>query len=131
MHTYMLPKTHRLHIQRDVERVSRAGRPVFAPNMTVRFVANRVGRTRMTVVAGLKVSKRSNQRNRAKRLLREAFRRHRSSVVPGVDLAIYAKPSIIGKTYGVLADELGRTLARANLLARPWVDELGKAIMKQ
>ncbi|MDP3770706.1 MAG: ribonuclease P protein component, partial [bacterium] len=116
---------------RDVERVSRAGRPVFAPNMTVRFVANRVGRTRMTVVAGLKVSKRSHERNRAKRLLREAFRRHRSSVVSGVDLAIYAKSTIIGKAYGVLADELGRTLARANLLRGPWVDELGKATPKQ
>ena len=85
----------------------------------------------MTVVAGLKVSKRSHERNRAKRLLREAFRRHRLSVVAGVDLVIYEKPSIIGKTYGVLADELGRALARANLLRSPWVDELGKATPKR
>lgn len=121
----MLPKADRLHVQRDVERVSRAGRPVFASDFTVRFAQNRVGRTRATVVAGLKVSKRSNVRNRAKRLLREALQRHRQSMVVGVDLVIYVKPSIVGKAYGVLADELGRTLARANLLRSPWVDEVG------
>jgi len=127
----MLPRANRLHVQRDVERVSRAGRPVFASDLTVRFVLNRTGRTRATVVAGLKVSKRSTIRNRAKRLLREVLHRHRSSIAVGIDVVVYARPSIVGKTYGALAEELGRTLARANLLRQPWVDELGKAAPRQ
>ncbi len=118
----MLSRAHRLHNRRDVERVSRMGRPVHAPSITVRAVPNRLGRTRATVVAGLKASKRATVRNRVKRLVREALRRHLPSIRTDADLVVYVKPVAVGKSYRELADEVGRTLGRAGLLRGPWVD---------
>ncbi|MBI4434040.1 ribonuclease P protein component [Candidatus Uhrbacteria bacterium] len=118
----MLPRRHRLHIARDVQRVSRTGRPVAALDLTIRFLPNRLPIVRATVVAGLKVSKRSTKRNRAKRLIREVLRRHLPSIRPGMDLVITAKPSILGKEYADISAEIGNALHRAHLLCGLWVD---------
>lgn len=118
----MLPKPHRLSQKRDVERVSRTGRPVFAPNLTIRAIPNRAGCLRTTIVVGLKVSKRSNVRNRVKRLIREVIRRHIPSIRSDADLVVYVKPSAVGKHYRELADELGMVLDRARILRGPWGD---------
>lgn len=119
----VLPRAHRLTAKRDVERVSRMGRPVFTPNLTIRAIPNRIGCLRTTVVAGLKVSKRSNVRNRVKRLIREALRRHLPSIRTDADLVVYVKPSAVGKHYRELADEVGRALDRARLLRGRWVEK--------
>lgn len=112
----MLPRQHRLSAQKDVTRVSRRGRPVFVRLLTVRALPNRLPVTRATVVAGLKVSKRSVLRNRAKRLIREAFRREMlPRVRPGFDIVIHAKQDIVGKTYREVADDLGKALEKAGL----------------
>ncbi|MDO8599103.1 MAG: ribonuclease P protein component [bacterium] len=118
----MLPRANRLSAKRDVERVSRMGRPVFAPDLTVRCVPNRVGHIRMTVVAGLKVSKRSNERNRAKRLVREAIHRNLAVIHPNADIVVYAKSSIVGKDYRTVSGALGRAFTKAGLLRGRWVD---------
>lgn len=118
----MLSRPHRLSKERDVKRVSSQGRPVFGPNLTIRVLQNRASCLRATVVAGLKVSKRATIRNRVKRLVREALRRHLVSLRPDVDLVIYAKPSAVGKSYRQLAEELGRALDRAHILRGPWGD---------
>lgn len=113
----MVPRAHRLSAQKDVERVSRRGRPVFVRLLTVRALPNHLPVTRATAVAGLKVSKRSVLRNRAKRLIREAFRREMlPHARPGFDVVIHAKPDIVGKTYHEVADDLGRAMGKAGLL---------------
>jgi ribonuclease P protein component len=119
----MLPRPHRLSAQRDVKRVSSCGRPVFSSNFTIRCAPNRIGRLRATVVAGLKVSKRSTVRNRVKRLIREAIQRNLVSIRADADLVVYAKPAAVGKSYQQLAEELGRALSRAHILRGPWGDK--------
>ncbi|MBI2482865.1 ribonuclease P protein component [Candidatus Uhrbacteria bacterium] len=118
----MLPRRHRLHQTRDVQRVSRTGRPVAALDCIIRFAPNRLPLVRATVVAGLKVSKRSTVRNRTKRLIREVLRRHLPSIRPGVDLVITAKPSMVGKEYEDISAQIGAALHRAHLLCGFWVD---------
>ena len=64
---------------------------------------------------GLTVSRRVGgavQRNRAKRLLRDAFRRRRASRRPACDLVLVAKREILGCTRAELDREL-ETLPRA------------------
>ena len=121
----MLARPHRLTAKRDFERASRQGRPVHAPCITVRAVANRLPQVRVWMVIGLKISKRSNVRNRAKRLLREIFRRHIAAIHPGIDIVVHVKPTIIGVPYAALAAEVGRTLHRGGMLVKPWVDSMG------
>ncbi|MDO8425042.1 MAG: ribonuclease P protein component [bacterium] len=124
----MLPAQHRLRNKRDVERVSRKGRPAFARTLTVRHVANNLPVVRATAVAGLKVSKRATQRNRVKRLIRESLRREfLTRIPPGHDIVVYAKKELIGKTYQEVVDELGYALRKAGLLKRADVTRERKA----
>lgn len=119
----MLQRANRLTTKRDIERVSRMGRPVHAPNLTIRAIPNRLNLPRATVVAGLKVSKHSTKRNRVKRLIREAIRRNLAVIHPNADLVVYAKASIVGKNYHAVSEELGRALAKCGILRGPWNDK--------
>lgn len=112
----MLTTAHRLTRSADVERVSRRGRPVFGSLLTLRVLPNHLAVTRMTAVAGLKVSKRSVERNRVKRLLREAFRARLAHLTPGVDVVIHAKSSMVGKSYHEVYSDLDRALVRSRIL---------------
>lgn len=113
----MLPAAHRLRRKQDVERVSRVGRPAFVRTLTVRYTPNGLAVSRATVVAGLKVHKRSTRRNRVKRLLREALRReYLTHLRSGYDVVIYAKKDLVDMEYAAVAADLGSALRRARLL---------------
>ena len=103
------------------------GRPVFAPDLTVRYASNRTGAVRATVVAGLKVSKRATVRNRAKRLVREALHRNLAAIHSGTDLVVYVKASAVGRSYRTMAQELGGAFTKARLLRGSWMDTEGKS----
>lgn len=85
--------------------------------LTLRYARNDQNVVRMTVVAGLKVSKRATKRNRVKRLIREAFRREylRRIRVPA-DIVVSAKTELVGKSYSEVAAELGVALRKAGLI---------------
>ncbi len=55
-------------------------------------------------------------RNRARRLLREAFRLHQHALASPVDLVLVARPSIIGKKYAEVERDLLAALRRAGLV---------------
>lgn len=64
--------------------------------------------TRLGVVASRRIGG-AVVRNRAKRLLRELFRRHRHALPPGLDLVLIAHASIAGRSLADLERELART----------------------
>jgi len=55
-------------------------------------------------------------RNRARRLLREAFRLHQHSLSPAVDLVLVARPSIVAKGFAGVERDFLTALGRAKLL---------------
>ena len=55
-------------------------------------------------------------RNRARRLLREAFRRHQLELAQPVDLVLVARASIVGKGYAEVERDFLTTLRKARLL---------------
>lgn len=60
----MLPRKNRLHLQRDIERVKRHGRPVFGDLFTLRFVARPAGQhSRFAISVSKRVSKKATDRN--------------------------------------------------------------------
>jgi ribonuclease P protein component len=55
-------------------------------------------------------------RNRARRLMREAFRRHQLELAQPVDLVLVARPSIAGKGFAEVERDFLITLRKAKLL---------------
>jgi len=55
-------------------------------------------------------------RNRARRLLREAFRLHQHELAQPLDLVLVARPVISGKTFGQVEKDFLTTLRKAGLL---------------
>jgi ribonuclease P protein component len=54
-------------------------------------------------------------RSRARRLLREGFRLHQRDLARPVDLVLVARPSIAGKTFAEVENDLMRVLRQARL----------------
>jgi ribonuclease P protein component len=57
-------------------------------------------------------------RNRARRLLREAFRRHQHDLSYPVDLVLVARNSIVGKGFAEVEKDFLTILRKAGLLAK-------------
>jgi len=57
-------------------------------------------------------------RNRARRLLREAFRRHQHDLAQPVDLVLVARNSIAGKDFANVEKDFLTILRKAGLLAK-------------
>jgi len=55
-------------------------------------------------------------RNRARRLLREAFRLHQQGLANAVDLVLIARPSIVGKGFAEVERDFLTALRKAKLL---------------
>lgn len=74
-----------------------------------------VGHTRFAVVVSNKLGG-AVVRNRARRLLREAFRLHQYELAKPADIVLVARPSIIGKKCAEVERDLLAALRRAGLL---------------
>ena len=57
-------------------------------------------------------------RNRARRLLREAFRTHQHDLLQPVDLVLVARASIVGKAFGDVEKDFLTILRKAGLLTK-------------
>ena len=57
-------------------------------------------------------------RNRARRLMREAFRRHQHDLLQPVDLVLVARNSIAGKEFASVEKDFLTILRKAGLLAK-------------
>jgi len=58
-------------------------------------------------------------RNRARRLLRESFRRHQNELRRPVDLVLVARPSIAGKSLAEVERHFLTAARKAGLLKEP------------
>lgn len=76
---------------------------------------NQLEITRFGVVAGRTIGK-AVQRNRAKRLLREAVRSYLRDILPGLDVLLIARQSMVGATFQQTRQVLHSLMNRARLL---------------
>jgi ribonuclease P protein component len=85
---------------------------------------NAVGSSRLGLTVTRKVGH-AVTRNRAKRMLREVFRRHRQTLVPACDLVINVRPALLDRPLQRLEREFLDCFARlsAMLASRPGSDE--------
>jgi ribonuclease P protein component len=107
----MFKKNNRLSKSKDIETVFRAGRSFFSPYFVVRFLPHNKTGQRIAVVVSTKTSKKAVERNRIKRIIREAAKPWLLRLSPG-DYAIIAKGSAAKQPATVLRAGLNQLMDR-------------------
>jgi ribonuclease P protein component len=111
----------RLTRSTDFKRVRRTGKSYAHPFVVLMVQASEAPRVRVGVTAGRSVGG-AVQRNRAKRLLREAIRPLLPDLLPGWDLILIARPALLpSKTLQEIRQVLTGLLRRAQII--PLSDE--------
>lgn len=105
------------HLKKNWEyrRVYRHGRALFGRRVVLYFCPNRVGKSRIGFSISKKVGK-SVQRNRIKRVFKEAFRQHYWQIREGYDLVIVARKGAVGLSFDQACEELLKLCRKGKLL---------------
>lgn len=102
----------RLKRKKDFSKIVKSGKRIYAPSLTI--VIFPAKQTKMAVCVGKKYGK-SVERNRIKRLLREAFRTQEGEIVSPCHILLI--PKVAEKyEYGVFWRDIGKLLRRKKLL---------------
>ena len=113
-----LPRSHRLHLKRDFQRIIQSGTRYEQSGLVLwSDISRTTGPARFAVVVSKKLGP-AVVRNRTKRILREAFRTSQVRLKPGVDIIV--KPRYSEKLSKVQAasDTLTSLCAKAALLVK-------------
>jgi ribonuclease P protein component len=106
------PKTDRI-LKRDLfKRVYEEGQKIQSSHFTAFVLPNSGGQARIGITATRKMGN-SVERNRARRLVREVFRKNKWLVPHGVDIVINVKRSLAEASYGDLEGDFVTFLERA------------------
>jgi ribonuclease P protein component len=111
----------RLTRSTDIKRVRRTGKSYAHPLIVLYALQTGHPVTRVSVTAGLKVGN-AVQRNRAKRLLREAMNPLLATLVPGYSLMLVGRFPLASSTLEETRTALHGLLHRAKLVEQPHAD---------
>ena len=103
------PKAARVRCRREYLALGRTGRRRHATHFTV-LAQPHAGRSRLGVTVSRKIGG-AVTRNRVKRRVREAFRRHPQHLLPDHDLVVIAKPGAGDLAFDDIIRELTTALA--------------------
>ncbi len=97
----------------EIKNLLKNGTAVHSSSFIFLFKKNNLNKPRFVFIASKKFSKKAVDRNRAKRLLREAIRQNYKAIsnIP-VDIALIAKKSILKKKSHQVAKELKQILEK-------------------
>ena len=110
-----MQRRFRLTRSEDFERARRFGRSYAHPLVVLVARKNDAGKARLGVAAGRTVGN-AVKRNRAKRLLRAAMQNLVSSLPPGWDVVLIARPPLASSNYAEVHAVLVTLLRRAELV---------------
>lgn len=103
-----LPPEHRVRKRRDFERAYAEGDKVVMPEFALFARANGMDHSRLGITTTRKLGN-AVTRNRARRLVREAYRTHREQLPLGLDLVFVVRAPLLQRAPA----ELGPILVRA------------------
>ena len=106
-------KDERLLARSDFKKVMTQGRKKMVDRTcTLFFLPNSLGRKRLGIIASRKVGN-AVDRNRAKRKIREIFRRHKNLGGQDVDIVVISARKLVNLPYATLERKLIQTLQAA------------------
>lgn len=95
---FSLSARRRLKRRRDFDRVSKEGKSLSDGLLRVRAAPNGLAHGRLGIIVSRRMSRLSPERNRMKRLVREAFRLHQHALPPGTDWLVIPKGNLSRKS---------------------------------
>ena len=113
------PRSARLRRNADFQRVYREGSRERGRLVTLVAAPNGLEGSRLGVSVGRRFAKKAVDRNRAKRLMREAFRMERPTLAPGWDLVLIPAHPQAQLTLEALRTELALLAGKAASRRRP------------
>ena len=109
------PAAVRLHSRSEFDAVQDRGRRVSMRHLTMIARPNALGADRLGIIASRKVGG-AVERNRAKRRLRELFRREHPMRVDArrrtIDVVVVARPSLVTAPFAAVAEEFRQALGK-------------------
>jgi ribonuclease P protein component len=106
----------KLKSKKDIENVFRLGKYGCMGFLCLKFSKNDLKYSRIAMSIGLKYSKKSTQRNSAKRIIREAAAKYYEKIKPGYDLVFYLKNAKIQEVdFKNACDLMKNILTKSNL----------------
>ncbi|HOK35178.1 MAG TPA: ribonuclease P protein component [Candidatus Pacearchaeota archaeon] len=111
----MLPSQNRLS-KKEVEKIFKKNKTFQGNFLLLKTKKNSLLVSRFSVIIPLKVSKKSTQRNKLKRQIREILRENLTNIKPGFDCVFIATPKIIGKKYKEIKEETEKLLKKAEMI---------------
>lgn len=111
-----LPRSRRLKLGRDFARTRSQGERVVSGCLIANWISAQTGSmSRLGVITSRKIGN-AVTRNRARRLLREAFRLHQHELARPVDLVLVARQSIVDNGFAGVERDFLRALRQGGLL---------------
>lgn len=107
--------TETLKENNDFRRLYKRGKSYVSPQIVVYAAKNRQGTNRIGITVSKKLGK-AVQRNRAKRIIREAYRANEEKLGIGYDLVFVARARCLSMKSTALSVSMGRLLKSAGLI---------------
>lgn len=111
----MLGKTRRITKERDFEHIFKKGWATKTDSLFLK-ASERKGETRFAVVVSKKVAQKATERNRLKRLLRQALRQNLPGIQEGQDVVVVALPRFHPENLSQTQELVRQALKKASLL---------------
>ncbi|MBU91465.1 MAG: ribonuclease P protein component [Acidobacteria bacterium] len=108
-----LPSDHRVRKRRDFERAYEEGKKVVTSEFALFARANGLVHSRIGITTTRKLGT-AVTRNRARRLVREAYRRHRNQIPTGLDFVFVVRPPLLDHKPSELASILMAAVQQAS-----------------
>lgn len=112
----MLAKINRLTERKDFSAVYARGTYLSFKGLTIKYLLSKNKMSRIGFSVGLKFSKKAVERNRLKRLLRNAVRIYVESLKPGFDIIIVGNAVPKKYDFKTIADVLKHLFTKAKLI---------------
>lgn len=121
-----LNKTQRLTQNRLFKETFSQNQKIIGKYIIIWLRSSTDTKLRLGVISSKKVHIRANKRNRARRWIREAYRRVRPYINQDVDIIIVSRPSILQAKWIEVYTELITLMKKNNLISHPNFEILSK-----
>ena len=108
---YAFPKNKRIHRNQDFQRIIRQGRSAGGKHIRIFFEVVEKGEERFGVTVSRRI-KRSAQRNRYKRLIREYFRLQQNTRLQGMEMIALVKSDMEKPSLETITNEMNSLIGK-------------------